>query len=121
MESFIVCRIFTNAARMTTASSASSVAMVPEAIVLLVARLSAEASVRRVILFGSRGRGDARPRADVDLAVEAPGASPRDWLRMVEMAEHAETLLAIDMVRLEEAPSELRERIRTEGRTLFER
>ena len=106
---------------MTTASSASPAAMIPEAIVLLVARLSVEPSVRRVILFGSRGRGDARPRADVDLAVEAPGASARDWLRLVEMAEHAETLLPIDLVRVEEAPDELLERIRTEGRTLFER
>ena len=106
---------------MTTASSASSVTMVPEAILVLVARLSAEPSVRRVILFGSRARGDARPRADVDLAVEAPGASARDWLRLAEMAEAAETLLSIDLVRVEEAPDELRQRIGNEGRTLYER
>ena len=77
--------------------------------------------MRRVILFGSRGRGDARPRADVDLAVEAPRASPGDWLRLLAMAEDAETLLPIDLVRVEEAPAELLERIRVEGRTLFER
>ena len=96
-------------------------AQVPDAIVRLVARLSAQPWVRRVILFGSRGRGDARPRADVDLAVEAPEASARDWLHLVEMTEDAETLLPIDLVRIEEAPNELLARIRAEGRTLFER
>ncbi len=89
---------------MTTPSSALPLATVPQGIARLVSRLSAEPSVRRVILFGSRGRGDAGPRADVDLAVEAPGATRRDWLRLVEMAEQAESLLPIDLVRVEEAP-----------------
>ena len=106
---------------MTTSSSASPVTTIPEGIVRLVARLGAEPQVRRVILFGSRGRGDHRPRADVDLAVEAPQASARDWLRLREMAEEADTLLPVDLVRVEEAPAELLERIRAEGRTLFER
>ena len=79
---------------MTTSSSASPVTTIPEGIVRLVARLGAEPQVRRVILFGSRGRGDHRPRADVDLAVEAPQASARDWLRLREMAE--DNPLAID-------------------------
>lgn len=107
--------------RMTSAPSTSPVVLVPDAIVRLVARLGAEPSVHRVILFGSRGRGEAGPRADVDLAVEAPEASALDWLRLVEMAEEAETLLPIDLVRVEEAPPALLGRIRAEGRTLFER
>jgi len=106
---------------MTIPSSVSSVTMVPEAVRRLVARLGAEPSVQRVILFGSRARCDAQARADVDLAVEAPGASSRDWLRFTDMLEDADTLLPIDLVRLEEAPDELRARIRAEGRTLYER
>jgi predicted nucleotidyltransferase len=93
----------------------------PEAVRQLVARLGAEPCVRRVILFGSRARGDAQPRSDVDLAIEAPGASVHEWLRLADMAEDVDTLLRIDLVRLEEAPPELRERIRTEGRALYER
>ncbi len=87
----------------------------------MVARLSAEPSVRRVILFGSRARDDARPRSDVDLAVEAPGASAGEWLRLTDIIEDADTLLSIDLVRLEEAPEDLHKRILAEGRTLYER
>jgi predicted nucleotidyltransferase len=108
---------------MTTTSSASRApaSPVPDAVQRLVAQLSAEPSVRRVILFGSRARGEAQPRSDVDLAVEAPAASVRDWLRLADIAEDAETLLSIDLVRLEQAPPDLRERIQAEGRVLYER
>ena len=61
---------------MTTASTAPAPAL-PEAVCRLVSRLGAEPSVHRVILFGSRARGDARPRSDVDLAVDAPGLAAR--------------------------------------------
>jgi predicted nucleotidyltransferase len=106
---------------MTTTGAAAPVPVLPEGIRRLVDRLGAEPAVRRVILFGSRARGDAGPRSDVDLAVEAPGLPARDWLRLAEMTEDADTLLKVDLVRLEEAPAELRGRIEAEGRTLHER
>jgi predicted nucleotidyltransferase len=101
-----------------TISSAAVRPALPEAVDRLVSRLGAESSVRRVILFGSRARGDAGPRADVDLAVDAPGLAPREWLRLADMADAADTLLKIDLVRLDEAPPELRARIEAEGRTV---
>jgi predicted nucleotidyltransferase len=106
---------------MPAASTAPQGPALPEGVRRLVARLSAEPSVLRVILFGSRARGDAEQRSDVDLAVEAPSLSGREWLRLLDMAEAADTLLSIDLVRLEEAPEELRARIASEGRTLHER
>lgn len=106
---------------MTATGTSASTPAIPEAIHRLVARLSAEPSVRRVILFGSRARGDAGLRSDVDLAVEAPGASAQDWFRLADLAEDADTLLSIDLVRFEDAPPELRERIAAEGRALFAR
>ncbi|NBC32464.1 MAG: hypothetical protein GVY13_07285 [Alphaproteobacteria bacterium] len=78
-------------------------------------------AVERVILFGSRARGDAGPRADIDLAVACPQAGEAEWLRIAEaVEEEAETLLLIDLVRLEEASADLRDRIRSEGRVLYE-
>jgi predicted nucleotidyltransferase len=90
----------------------------PETVGRVVAQIQRVAGVQRVILFGSRARGDARERSDIDLAVRAPDVSQRDWLAIVEAVENAETLLRIDLVRLEEAPEALRERILAEGRVL---
>ena len=47
------------------------------AIVKLVERFQQVPSVEGVLLFGSRARGDAHPRSDVDLAVESSSITPR--------------------------------------------
>ena len=87
----------------------------------LVRLLSAQPEVEKVILFGSRARGDAEERSDIDLAVVAPMASPRQWLDIVFLLEEADTLLPIDLVRWEEASAPLQERILVEGKILYER
>ena len=87
----------------------------------LVRQLAEQPHVRRVWLFGSRARGDARQRSDIDLAIEAPAATRREWLDMCHLVEEADTLLPIDVVRLEEASRSLRASIQKEGRVLFER
>jgi uncharacterized protein len=79
------------------------------------------AEVERIIVFGSRARGDAAPRSDVDLAVACPKADARRWSDIVEAAENAPTLLQIDLVRMETAPAELLAQINREGRVLYER
>jgi predicted nucleotidyltransferase len=83
--------------------------------------LSARPEVMRVILFGSRARGDAEERSDIDLAVEAPSASERQWLDIANEVEEADTLLKIDLVWCEQASPALKERIMDEGRILYER
>ena len=88
---------------------------VPASVQPLIDRLAATPGVARVVLFGSRARGDHRERSDVDLAVEAPGLRDADWLRLWAEAEQAETLYAVDLVRLDEAPDHLRQRIEREG------
>ena len=91
------------------------------AIAWIVDALQQRGDVARVILFGSRARRDHRPRSDIDLAVDAPRVSARQWQEITEIVDAAETLLPIDLVRLDAAPPELRERIAAEGRILFER
>ena len=71
--------------------------------------------MRRVILFGSRARGDHRDRSDVDLALDAPGLPRPDWLRLRIDADEARTLYGVDLVRLDQIPDRLRQRIETEG------
>jgi len=77
--------------------------------------------VERIVLFGSRARGDAMPRSDIDLAIACPRADPKIWSDIVEAADEAPTLLQIDLVRMETAPPELLAEIAREGRVLYER
>jgi predicted nucleotidyltransferase len=95
--------------------------MVSPAIDRLVEEIGAHPQVSRVWLFGSRARGVHRPRSDVDLAIEAPHADRRTWIALCDLADEAETLLRIDLIRLDEAPPELADRIRREGMVLYER
>ena len=72
--------------------------------------------LRRVILFGSRARGDARPDSDIDLAFEH-GSSDSQWAEFVnEMAEEAPTLLSLDLVDLARIDPSLRVWIERQGR-----
>lgn len=87
----------------------------------LIRELAAQPAVCRVLLFGSRARGTARERSDIDLAVDAPGASEQEWARIADTVDEAETLLRIDLVRLDEASGEFREEIEREGVVLFAR
>ena len=82
---------------------------------------SASPGVAKIWLFGSRAREDAGDRSDIDLAVECPGAAAADFARtMIDLSE-LDTLLPVDVVRLDEAGPELARRIRSEGVVMYER
>jgi predicted nucleotidyltransferase len=46
------------------------------AIAVMVEKIRRSRSVERIILFGSRARGDYDERSDIDLGIACPGASP---------------------------------------------
>lgn len=73
--------------------------------------------VKKVILFGSRARGDNRERSDIDLA-----ASGGDILNFYcDLEEDAWTLLMFDVVNLDRKISEeLQEEIDRDGVVLYE-
>ncbi len=72
----------------------------------------------RVVLFGSRARGDFRPKSDIDLA--ASGGDIDRFRLAVE--EETSTLLTFDVVNLDhEIQPELRETIDREGILLYEK
>src|SRR5262245_6190898 len=88
----------------------------------LAGRLARHPAVQRLWLFGSRARVNNCERSDIDLAVEAPGIDPYDWLRIrLDFDEETPTLLLVDLVRLEDASELLREQIRDEGIVVYER
>ncbi len=77
-------------------------------------------AVLKVILYGSRARGDAASRADIDLAVLCPEANHDSWRNIKDEVSNARTLLNIDLVRLDEVSEELRQTIIKEGKILYE-
>ena len=77
--------------------------------------------VDRVVLFGSRARGDAGERSDIDLAIEAPRADARAWDRVHVTVDGMPTLLRVDVIRLDQASPEFRDEVLRDGVVLFAR
>ncbi len=73
---------------------------------------------KKVILFGSRARGENGPYSDIDLAIG--GAKNFDHL-YADLKYNDFTLLDMDIINLDEPLSEaLREDIRRDGHILYE-
>ena len=79
-----------------------------------------EFNLERVILFGSRARGDNRERSDIDLALEGEIAACIGFSLAAE--ENISTLLMFDFVIVDEILSaELSAAIEEEGVVLYEK
>jgi uncharacterized protein len=78
--------------------------------------LTREFGVRRVVLFGSLARGDARPDSDIDLAVEglAPAQTFRAMARAAGVAGRH-----VDLVPIEDARPEVLAIIAREGEVIL--
>ena len=79
--------------------------------------------VDKVVLFGSRARGDHHDRSDIDLAVFCAGAGADDWREVKNCLREGriDTLLNVDCVRFDDSPAALREHILADGTVLYER
>ena len=81
-------------------------------------KLARKYDVTKVILFGSRDRGDFKRTSDIDIAVTGG-----DFVRFaLDVDEETSTLLVYDIVDLDnDMQDELRDSIKKEGRTLYEK
>ena len=78
--------------------------------------------VEAIYLFGSRARGDAHEKSDIDLAIVCPSASVEDWLQVIDIVDEADTLLKIDCIRLDRLSDErLKAEIERDKVTLYAR
>lgn len=93
---------------------------IPPAVRQIVKDIALLEPVKRVLLYGSRARGDALPRADVDMAIDAPGLTDGQWHDILSMVEKVPTLLKIDCVRLQEQSGPFLEAIIRDGKVLYE-
>ncbi len=80
--------------------------------------LAEEYKIEKVILFGSRSRGDYRKTSDIDLAVSG-GDTTRFAL---DVEEKTPTLLKYDVINLDgTVQEELRASIEKEGKIIYEK
>ena len=81
-------------------------------------KLARKYDVTKVILFGSRARGDFKRTSDIDIAVTGG-----DFVRFaLDVDEETSTLLEYDIVDLDnDMQDELRDSIKKEGRIRYEK
>lgn len=86
-----------------------------------VALLAAHPKVVRVLVYGSRARGDFSPTSDLDLAVDAPEMAPSEFARLHLDFDDLPFVLKTDLVWLQGAGEALRAGILQDGKAVFQR
>ncbi len=90
---------------------------VPERIIKELSFFSRKNKVRKVVLFGSRARGNCTERSDIDLAVSGGDFDAFYW----DIRENVHSLLTFDIVDLDSGISEeLRKEIEKDGVIIYE-
>lgn len=87
-----------------------------EEVIQKVAKLCREFQAEEVLLYGSRAKGTARERSDIDIAV----TGVKDFDGLTEKVEELPTLYSVDLINLDTCRNELLlEDIRQYGRKIF--
>lgn len=83
-----------------------------------ISRFARSAGVEKIVLFGSRARGNSTERSDVDLAVYGGDFDSFYW----NIQENVHSLLMFDLVNVDEGISrDLEEEIERDGIVLYEK
>lgn len=73
-----------------------------EVIQYVVSQAQKTPAIKRIILFGSRARGDAKARSDFDFAFECPDMDYGSWAQFcLNLEESIPTLCRVDLLRLD--------------------
>ncbi len=84
-----------------------------------IAQLGQSLGAHRVVLFGSRARGDSTERSDIDLAVYGLPSHQLGTFRFA--LEELPTLLKFDLIAIDtDTAPELLEEIKKDGVTIYE-
>ena len=91
---------------------------IKENVISEIVELAQKYDLQKVILFGSRARGDFQRASDIDLAVSGGNVA----MFAVDVEEETSTLLEFDVVNLDlDLQEKLLESIKKEGMVLYEK
>ena len=94
---------------------------IPEKIEYDIKAIGEKLSIDRIIVFGSRARGDNGPRSDIDLAINARSA--KEYFEMKDALDDIDTLLMFDLVDLNSSSlsADLLDEIKRDGVIIYEK
>ena len=91
---------------------------IPERVLKDISAFAKKYSINKVILFGSRARGDNTERSDIDIAVYGGDFDHFYW----DVKEKVHSLLMFDIVQVDVAVSdELKQEIERDGVIIYEK
>ena len=91
---------------------------IKENVITEIVELAQKYDLQKVILFGSRARGDFQRASDIDLAVSGGNVA----MFAVDVEEETSTLLQFDVINLDlDLQDKLLESIKKEGLVLYEK
>jgi len=74
----------------------------------------------KIILFGSRARGDHRENSDFDIAVQIPvGSEPLFTRFVVDLSTEAKTLFQVDLINYSTLDETYHKNIAKEGKLIY--
>lgn len=77
-------------------------------------------TIHKIIIFGSRAIGDHMQKSDIDLAFVAPNMTKEEWTELTfALEEELDTLLLLDLIKYEDAPEDLKDKIMKNGKVLY--
>ncbi len=98
--------------------TAGDLPAMPQFLRELITQAQARLAVTKILVFGSRARGDCRPTSDYDLAFVLEDT--QEWARfVVDQDEEARTLLPLDLVNVQQVSASLRDEIMASGVILY--
>jgi len=93
---------------------------IPGTVQAVIERGARDLKPEKIVLFGSRARGDHRPNSDFDLAFFQV-KNNEDWDRfLVSHQEDPTTLYSLDLLRFDEVDEAYQKNILQEGIVLYE-
>lgn len=94
----------------------------PNLVAAIIALAQQSAKVDRLLLYGSRARGDYSNRSDIDLALDAPTMDITDFADFLVALNDLPCLFKIDLLRLQDLQNpNLHAQIAKDAITLFAR
>ncbi len=97
-----------------------SFSVLPESLQNYLRQVVTKIRPEKMILFGSRARGDHRENSDFDIAVSGH-FNPSEWAELkASLEEKNLTLFNVDLMILESLGDDYRKNIQREGKILYE-